>query len=82
MKIKFCGAAEGITGSCHLIETETCKFLLDCGMFQGSKKNEEQNREAFPFDISDIDFVLLSHVHVDHSGRIPLLVKRGDSNPI
>lgn len=82
MKIKFCGAAEGITGSCHLIETETCKFLLDCGMFQGSKKNEEQNREAFPFDISDIDFVLLSHVHVDHSGRIPLLVKRGYSNPI
>lgn len=82
MKIKFCGAAEGITGSCHLIETENCTFLLDCGMFQGSRKNEEQNKEAFPFDVNDIDFMLLSHAHVDHCGRIPLLVKRGYRNPI
>ena len=63
-------------------ETETCTFLLDCGMFQGSRKNEEKNKEPFPFDIDSIDFVLLSHAHVDHCGRIPLLTKRGYRNPI
>lgn len=77
MKIKFCGATEGVTGSCHLIQTEHTTFLLDCGMFQGSKKMEAKNRERFPFDVSSVDFVLLSHAHVDHCGRLPLLAKYG-----
>ncbi|MDD2217757.1 MAG: MBL fold metallo-hydrolase [Eubacteriales bacterium] len=77
MKIKFCGAAESVTGSCHLITTQKYKFLLDCGQFQGNKKTEAMNAEPFPFDPAEIDFVILSHAHVDHCGRLPLLVKRG-----
>ncbi|MDD7409203.1 MAG: MBL fold metallo-hydrolase [Anaerovoracaceae bacterium] len=77
MKIRFCGAADGVTGSCHLIETDKYKFLLDCGMFQGGRRNEERNKVPFPFNPSDIDFVILSHAHVDHCGRLPLLVKQG-----
>ncbi|MEG0291920.1 MAG: MBL fold metallo-hydrolase [Anaerovoracaceae bacterium] len=77
MKIKFCGAATGVTGSCHLITSGTHKVLLDCGQFQGGKAQEEQNFENFPFDPSEIDCVVLSHAHIDHCGRIPLLVKRG-----
>lgn len=76
MKIKFCGAAKSVTGSCHLITTDKYKILLDCGQFQGSNEAEELNRE-FYFDPKEIDFVLLSHAHIDHSGRIPLLVKQG-----
>lgn len=77
MKIQFCGAAVGVTGSCHLITTEKHKVLLDCGQFQGSKAMEAMNFEAFPFDPAEIDFLVLSHAHIDHCGRIPLLVKRG-----
>ncbi|MDD6254581.1 MAG: MBL fold metallo-hydrolase [Eubacteriales bacterium] len=77
MKIRFCGAADGVTGSCHLIETDRYKFLLDCGLFQGGRKSEERNRVPFPFNPSEIDFVLLSHAHADHCGRLPLLVKQG-----
>lgn len=76
MRIKFCGAAESVTGSCHLIVTDQYKILLDCGLFQGGDEAETLN-EDFPFDPEEIDFVLLSHAHIDHSGRIPLLVKRG-----
>lgn len=77
MKIKFCGAATGVTGSCHLITTENHKVLLDCGQFQGNKAMEALNAEPFPFDPAEIEFVILSHAHIDHCGRIPLLVKRG-----
>lgn len=76
MKIKFCGAAKSVTGSCHLITTDKYKILLDCGQFQGSDETDELNRD-FPFDPAEIDYVLLSHAHIDHSGRIPLLVKKG-----
>ena len=76
MKIKFCGAAKSVTGSCHMITTEKHKLLLDCGQFQGSDEMDELNKD-FEFDPSEIDFVLLSHAHIDHSGRLPLLVKRG-----
>lgn len=76
MKIKFCGAAKSVTGSCHLITTDKYKILLDCGQFQGGEETEALNQD-FPFDPAEIDFVLLSHAHIDHSGRIPLLVKRG-----
>lgn len=82
MKITFCGAADGVTGSCHLIETDRYKFLLDCGMFQGGRKLEERNRLPFPFNPEEIDFVILSHAHVDHCGRLPLLVKRGFASQI
>ena len=77
MKIQFCGASTGVTGSCHLITTEKHKILLDCGQFQGGKAQDALNYEDFPFDPAEIDFVILSHAHIDHCGRIPLLVKRG-----
>lgn len=77
MKIKFCGAATSVTGSCHLISTEKHKILLDCGQFQGNKTIEAMNKAPFDFDPEEIDCVILSHAHVDHCGRLPLLVKRG-----
>lgn len=77
MKIQFCGASTGVTGSCHLITTEKHKILLDCGQFQGGKAQDALNYEEFPFDPAEIDLVILSHAHIDHCGRIPLLVKRG-----
>ena len=77
MKIEFCGASTGVTGSCHLITTENHKVLLDCGQFQGGKTQEALNYEDFPFDPAEIDYLILSHAHIDHCGRIPLLVNRG-----
>lgn len=77
MKIRFLGANSSVTGSCHLITTKKHRFLLDCGMFQGSDEMDELNSRDFDFDPSEIDFMFLSHAHIDHSGRIPLLVKRG-----
>ena len=77
MKIQFCGATTGVTGSCHLITTANHKVLLDCGQFQGGKAQEELNYEPFPFDPAEVEYVILSHAHIDHCGRIPLLVKRG-----
>ena len=77
MKISFCGAASGVTGSCHLIETDKYKVLLDCGQFQGGEDPDAMNRADFPFNPAEIDCVILSHAHVDHCGRLPLLVKRG-----
>ncbi len=77
MKVKFCGASTGVTGSCHLISTENHKILLDCGQFQGGKEMDRMNEEAFPFDPGEIECVILSHAHIDHCGRLPLLVKRG-----
>ena len=77
MKIKFCGAAAGVTGSCHLLSTENHKILLDCGQFQGGKAQDALNEEPFPFDPAEIECVVLSHAHIDHCGRLPLLVKRG-----
>ncbi len=77
MKIKFCGAANGVTGSCHLLTIGEHKILLDCGQFQGGKIMEALNFEEFPFDPAEIECVILSHAHIDHCGRIPLLIKRG-----
>ena len=77
MKIEFCGAASSVTGSCHLITTGDHNILLDCGQFQGNKAEEAKNFDPFPFDPGQIDFMILSHAHIDHCGRIPLLVKRG-----
>ena len=77
MKIKFCGATTSVTGSCHLITTDKHKILLDCGQFQGGKTMEAMNNEPFPFDAEEVEAVILSHAHIDHCGRLPLLVKRG-----
>ncbi len=82
MRIKFCGAASGVTGSCHLIETDNHKVLLDCGQFQGGADQDKMNREDFPFNPAEIDCVVLSHAHIDHCGRLPLLIKRGFKGPI
>ncbi len=77
MKIKFCGATIGVTGSCHLLTTDRHSVLLDCGQFQGNKEMDALNWEPFPFDPEAVEAVILSHAHIDHCGRIPLLVKRG-----
>lgn len=77
MHIEFHGAAGEVTGSCHLVEVAGRRILLDCGLIQGSRKDEERNRAPFPFDPATIDAVVLSHAHIDHSGRIPLLVGAG-----
>ncbi len=75
MDIRFLGAVKGVTGSCHCIEVNGKKALLHCGMFQ--RKDEELNLEEFEINPAEIDYLFLSHSHIDHSGRIPLLVKRG-----
>lgn len=77
MKIKFCGASTGVTGSCHLLTSGEHKILLDCGQFQGGKAQDALNYDKFPFEPSEIECVVLSHAHIDHCGRLPLLTKRG-----
>ena len=82
MKISFLGATKIVTGSNFLIETKNTKFLIDCGMFQGNKSINRMNYEPFGFDPKKIDFMVLSHAHIDHSGRIPKLVKEGFNGDI
>lgn len=77
MKIQFLGAAGEVTGSCYLIEANGHQVLVECGLFQGSRESEKRNSTPFPFNLKDIHAVLLSHAHLDHSGRIPMLVKDG-----
>jgi len=77
MKISFYGAIEGITGSNFLVETENTKFLIDCGLFQGGEQSEKRNWDEFPYDPRQIDFVVLTHSHIDHMGRLPFLYKKG-----
>lgn len=83
MEIKFIGAAQTVTGSMHLINACGKKFLLDCGLFQGKRKEAfELNRNFDLFDPKEIDFVILSHAHIDHSGNLPSLIKKGFSGKI
>ena len=82
MKVTFLGATKTVTGSNFLVEGAGRKFLVDCGLYQGSDKEELKNAEPFPFDVNEIDFMLLTHAHIDHSGRIPKLYKDGYRNPI
>jgi metallo-beta-lactamase family protein len=82
MNLTFQGAAGGVTGSLHVLESDGKRYLLDCGMFQGRRKEAEQRNRDFPFPASSIEAVVLSHAHIDHSGRLPLLVKNGFHGPI
>ena len=82
MKLTFLGAAREVTGSCYLLETAERRFLVDCGMFQGGKEARRKNREALDFDPRGIEFVLLTHAHIDHSGLLPRLVALGFRGPI
>ncbi|MBX6421786.1 MAG: MBL fold metallo-hydrolase [Nevskia sp.] len=77
MKLSFHGADRSVTGSCHLLEHAGKRILVDCGLYQGSRELAEENGEPFGFDPKAIDILLLTHAHLDHCGRIPLLVKRG-----
>ena len=82
MKVTFLGATKTVTGSNFLVEGAGKKFLVDCGMYQGSSKDEMANREPFAYQVTDIDFMLLTHAHIDHSGRIPKLYNEGFRGPI
>ncbi len=77
MELEFYGAADRVTGSCHIIHIRGRRLLLDCGFIQGSRQAQSLNYQDFPFDIKQVDAVVLSHAHLDHSGRLPLLVNRG-----
>ena len=82
MKVTFLGAAETVTGSNFLVEAAGKKFLVDCGLHQGKFEEELLNDEPFAYDVNSIDFMLLTHAHIDHSGRIPKLYKEGYRKPI
>ena len=84
MRLSFLGAAGEVTGSCTLVETDDVRFLVDCGMFQGGPEARQKNMRAlnFGFDVRQIDFVLLTHAHIDHSGLLPRLAMLGYRGPI
>lgn len=82
MEIEFLGAARTVTGSCYRVRVGRKRLLVDCGLIQGSARDEQHNRDPFPFDPSQLDAVILTHAHLDHSGRLPLLVKAGYKGPI
>ncbi|MCC6608814.1 MAG: MBL fold metallo-hydrolase [Burkholderiales bacterium] len=82
MRITFLGAAGEVTGSCYLVQTEAARFLVDCGLFQGGKDAASKNVATPPFDVRAIDFVLVTHAHLDHSGLLPRLVALGYRNPV
>jgi metallo-beta-lactamase family protein len=82
MQLEFYGAAGEVTGSCHILTVGGRRLLLDCGMIQGGAAADERNRAPFPFDAAQVDAVILSHAHIDHCGRLPLLRKRGFRGPV
>lgn len=82
MKLTSYGAAGEVTGSCHLIELSGSRVLFDCGLIQGRRKDELRNHDAFPFNPASLDAVVLSHAHIDHSGRLPMLIAQGFNGKI
>ena len=77
MKISFHGATQMVTGSCYLLEFDDLKVMVDCGMFQGGDNPGEMNTRDLPFDVSSVDYLVLTHAHIDHSGRLPWLITKG-----
>lgn len=82
IQIEFFGATGEVTGSCYLVHAGGYRILVECGLIQGSIRHERRNRDEFPFDVSTIDAVVLTHAHLDHSGRLPLAMVRGYPGPI
>ena len=82
MKLEFHGADRNVTGSCHMVRCRNKCILIDCGMYQGGREMAEENRQDFGFDPGEVDILLLTHAHLDHCGRIPLLVKQGFTGKI
>ena len=82
MHITFYGAVREVTGSMHLVWTGTDRILLDCGMFQGRRKEAEEKNRNLPIDPGILSSIVLSHAHIDHSGRIPMLTRRNFSGHI
>ena len=82
MRLTFWGAAGTVTGSMHLLETGGKRYLLDCGLYQGRRKDADLKNRKLPFPGNSIDAVVLSHAHIDHSGNLPTLVKNGFAGPI
>lgn len=82
VELQFCGAAGEVTGSLYVVRTGGHTILLECGLVQGGKSGEARNADQFPFAVDEVDAVVLSHAHIDHSGRVPLLAKRGYEGPI
>jgi len=82
IKIHFCGGAEFVTGANYLIDTGTIKFIVECGMIQGSREADDMNYEPFPYNPAEVSFMIATHTHIDHIGRIPKLVKDGFSGEI
>jgi metallo-beta-lactamase family protein len=82
MKIKFLGAARTVTGSCYLLETEGHRFAIDCGMHQGNAEIEKRNWDTDIYEAADIEFFLITHAHIDHSGLLPRIVQKGFRGPV
>lgn len=81
MNITFLGATKTVTGSNFLLEVAGKRILIDCGLYQGKAAEERENYEDFAYNVSDIDYLLLTHAHIDHSGRIPKLYVEGYMKP-
>ncbi|WP_018125436.1 MBL fold metallo-hydrolase RNA specificity domain-containing protein [Desulfovibrio oxyclinae] len=82
MKITFMGAARAVTGSCYILEREGVRFAVDCGLHQGNKEIEARNRNLEDYDFENLDFILVTHAHIDHSGLLPAAVSHGYKGPI
>ena len=82
MRLEFQGATRTVTGSMHVLHVSGKRILLDCGLFQGRRAESNEHNRKFPFDPREVDALVLSHAHIDHSGNLPGLVKQGYSGPI
>ena len=82
MKITFYGAAGGVTGTAYYCESSEARIMIDCGMFQGGRRDESRNKTAPPVNYNTLDAIVLTHAHLDHCGRLPLAVRDGYHGPI